>query len=155
MPCVPCLRLCVSIRRALIYVVGTVEGRTVVPVALIFGEGQEEASCERVRLACMCARAFSLSLPLSLTRASDLGSLSSQILISCARGTVALLFVSLSLSLSLSLVCPLVRSFARPPVGWRVRARINGICDRARRDHRLMFKWTHRPLSPKCRGMTS
>lgn len=46
----------------------------------------------------------------------------------------------------------LARSPARPSAG--ARARVNGIRDQARRDHRLMFKWTHRPSSPKCRGMT-
>lgn len=133
-PCVPCLRLCVSIRRALIYVVEAVEGRTAVPVALVFEEGRKEALCERVRLACMCARAFSLSLPLSLTRASNLGSLSSQIPISRARGTRApfclCLSPSLSVFLSLSRVraCSLVcaSSLARPP------ARLSaGACARA------------------------
>lgn len=58
-------------------------------------------------------------------------------------------------SLARLLVRTYVRTLARLPVGWRARARVNGIRDRARRDHRLMFKWTHRPLSPKCRGMTS
>lgn len=112
------LRLCVSVRRALIYVVRAVEGEAAAPA--VGGGGGVGASCarsERVRLACVrVALAFSLPFLRTCARARALD-----------RDSVSLALLSVALSVSLararSLARSLARSYARPPVRRLARAR--------------------------------